>query len=121
MHCLLYFDSYSKSEPILTLGPDWPYVAAKFLIINFIVGYSINTFEKTSWFHYIFEWVLFTWNILFVVLCLWNPGIAPKDPNVHSIEYLKKLQSNNHIFKICKKCNIIHRERAPGWYNIHHC
>ena len=112
---------YSKTEPVLVLGPDWPYALVKLLAVNLVVGYSINTFVRDSWFYWTFDWVLFIWNLIFLLLVIWNPGMAPKDPNIHNMVYLKKIQKNNFHYRICKLCKILHRENAKGSYNIHHC
>lgn len=91
MRCLLYFTFYSEKEPIFTLGPDWPYSLAKLLMVNLLIGYCINSFKKESWFHYTFNWILFLWNIVFLLLILWNPGLAPREPKIHSLDWLKTL------------------------------
>ena len=54
------------------------------------------------------------WDIVFVLVCLYNPGIAPRNPEIHNTEYLKKIAQKNQIYLICKDCKIINRECSDG-------
>ena len=80
-----------ERKPIITIGPDWKYVVAQILVINIIVSISISVLKKDS-FAYHFNWCsLVVWNILLILMSLQDPGMSPRNPYIHTSQYLSRL------------------------------
>ena len=67
-------------------------------------------------------------NILFLGTALKNPGMAPRDPNVHDKHYLENIAKYDKTEEFCNTCNIIKpcaptagKKAARGAYRLHHC
>jgi len=67
-------------------------------------------------------------NILFLGTVLKNPGLAPRDPNVHDKFYIENIAKYDKTEEFCSKCNIIKpyvpttgKAAARGAYRLHHC
>ena len=70
---------------------------------------------------------LIAYDIVHIGIIVINQGMAPKNPHIHSMEYLMQIQSKNQLEKICKRCYIIEREDGEFRYatdmhrNVKHC
>jgi hypothetical protein len=83
-----YWDRINKSEPWLTFGPDWKYLGLQLFVINAIVLISINTLDHESWFFITFNCFLIAYDVSTIIFAFANPGLAPKDPWLHTLDYL---------------------------------
>lgn len=86
---MLYTDSFSKTEPAFCLGPGWKYAMMVFIAVNVALGIVIDALTHESFMFHICLASLVIWDCMHLALVVTNPGIAPRDPNIHSDEYLK--------------------------------
>jgi hypothetical protein len=60
-------------------------------------------------------------NLAFVTAVLWNPGLAKRDPSIHSKRYLKVVRdverASGFKKRICRTCMVIWEEKAK----VEHC
>ena len=98
----IYFAS--KSEPVFVIGPQWQYAIAMLVVTNFVVGAAVDTLKDDNWMHPVCLAALYAWDFLTVYLILINPGLSPRDPRVHTRQYLRHIEENSLIYKLCSRC-----------------
>ena len=62
--------------------------------------------------------ILISQNIMFMLTVFGNPGMIPRNPNLHSAEYLKSIGDKEINGKICDKCQVI---IPKGAKKVVHC
>lgn len=85
---VLLYDNESKTEPALVLGPEWRYALWIFILVNIVVGIVIDQLTHKSFMFNVCLLSLFLWDCMHLILVISNPGIAPRDPYIHSDDYL---------------------------------
>ena len=116
------FGGLEAEEPILCIGPHWPYAVLTFFLTNITISTMMSMQPMRFKYGYMFAiniLIHLLWNFSFVITCLYTPGIHPRNPEIHSTEYLKSIASKNLVYLICKDCKIIHREQTEGI--VYHC
>ena len=109
----MYVNWISETEPLFTIGPDWRHSIVLLIATNALVGVLINFLEHDSFMFHTCYLSLVAWNLVFIYMCLLNPGLAISDPRHHTNQYLMMLTQKNVITRVCRLCNVIHREGGP--------
>ena len=102
--------------------------------MNSLVGSAVDCLRHETYMYHVCWAGLVVHNIIYCAIVLVNPGVSPRNPNMHSETYLRTVAARNHYFRICKTCKIIHRDPttlkdkkhlnfviSPIYYNTHHC
>jgi len=110
-----------ENKPRIVIGPEWKLALLYFFLVNLCMSICIGFIKKDTVMRLLSIIFLIIWDILFLILFIKDPGLAPRNPNIHNLIYLIKIARNNHYHRICKICKLINREKASGSYNIHHC
>ena len=82
---------FTAEEPILCIGPDWMYSVLTFVAVNITISTVISVQPVRFKYGIMFGLNIFAhilWNVFFLITCLWNPGIAPRNPEIHEGSYL---------------------------------
>ena len=91
MRCLLYYNLFSRTEPFLTLGPDWQYALGAFLLFNFVYISILANAKYVFWLNWLASINIVMINFFYLLTVFVNPGMAPIDPDSHHQEYLKNV------------------------------
>ena len=97
-------------EPIVVIGPHWPYALAMVFATNLLIGIPVATIKDSSWMFPIFVLTLLLWNLLTFYLILINPGLSPLDPHIHTKSYLRAIERHGLDYRVCDKCQLIQEE-----------
>ena len=82
--------------------------------MNILVSISITLLKKDTFFYH-FNWFsLVVWDFVLIFMSLKDPGIASKNPYIHTEEYLRHIQMKDLGFRICKDCKLIQRDIASS-------
>lgn len=120
----IYFAN--KSEPVFVIGPHWQYALAMLVVTNFVVGVAVDTLKHDNWMHLPCLGALYAWDFLTVYLILINPGLSPRDPRVHTRQYLKSIEDNCQIYRLCNRCQLVQQQDGTYLHKsyfklIEHC
>lgn len=94
-------------EPIFTIGPDWKMSLFELFLTNFVMFMVLRQTRHVKYVWTISMVVLALKNFCFLLTCLVNPGMIPRNPHIHNIEYLKHVAKYNQMENICTKCNLV--------------
>ena len=121
MFCYWYND---KNEPRIVIGPHWPLSLVKIALVNGVMAkiFEMLNQKDESWlFVGIGYLLLLSENVAFLWTMCKNPGLARRDPSIHSKRYLNIVRDVEKApgFKrrICEKCKVIYEEKAK----MEHC
>ena len=81
---MLCFYFGQSTEPVIVIGPHWPYALVLVIVTNLFIGGPVATIKDSSWMFPIFVATLALWNLLTFYLILVNPGLSPTDPTIHT-------------------------------------
>ena len=109
-----------KDEPLIVLGPDWPFSLIMIIMLFLIIIYYFNYFKESINPTIIFygKIIALSHFILYLICFLKNPGIPPKSLWIEN--YFKNKNNDkkiNYSIKICKDCKII----KESTQHIEHC
>lgn len=128
MLCLLYNNSVSslKGEPVFVLGPGWARSMAQVILVDVFVSIGIDSLENSSVVYHLLYLGMVAWNIVTCLLIMLNPGLAPRDPHIHTQTYLDEIAFRNLITMVCATCKIVERQvgafRTTGYCRtVDHC
>lgn len=83
------------NEPLIVVGPDWHFSLIKILLVNGLVGAILFSFKWTGSEKVLKQigiLLLVFENLCFVATFLLNPGLAKRNPSVHSKRYLNSVR-----------------------------
>ena len=112
---------YNKQgEPLIVLGPDWPFSLIMIILLILIIIYYFNYFKDSinPTIKFYGKIISFMDVILYLICFLKNPGIPPKSLWIEN--YFKNKNNDkkiNYSIKICKDCKIIKESNE----HIEHC
>ena len=80
--------------PKIVIGPDWNLALVKWVVMNILAAFTIFA-SWAKWKHNLALTILgvsIVENFTFVLTVLMNPGLAPRNPEIHSQKHLKEVQ-----------------------------
>ena len=78
------------------IGPDWKFSLVKLGLVNLIVGGIVSQYsweDESKLFKKVGIMVLMFENLAFLATMLLNPGLATRNPNVHSTTYMNLVKN----------------------------
>ena len=103
----LYLEYNNTYRPVFTIHPNFVVEVIIFTFFNLITWYAVNRDQKVRQLNHIIYVTYLIQNIIFVLELALNPYIIPKDPTIHSNEYLGYLAYHNLRDRICDRCLLI--------------
>jgi hypothetical protein len=91
--CFLYT---KENEPLIVIGPDWHFSLTKILLVNAIVGGIVASYNWTGSEKVLKQigiLLLVFENLAFLATMMVNPGLAKRNPDVHSKSYLNLVRT----------------------------
>ena len=79
---------YFSNEPVFAVGPQWKNSILYFVLVNIGVGIGIDHLDHDTWAYHTCYLTLMIWNLVTIYLVILNPGMAPRDPSIHSETYI---------------------------------
>lgn len=73
-----------EMSPTFTIGPDWKYVVYQLVLVNIVNSFAISYLKPSSFMYSFNSLSLVVWNGILIIMSLYNPGIAPRNPHIHS-------------------------------------
>lgn len=95
-YCFLY-DPVSNT-PTIVIGPDWQFSIVKWIAMNSLAAFTI--FQSWASLKHNLAFTILgislAENFTFILTMLINPGLAPRNPQVHSQKYLNEVQKRSN-------------------------
>ena len=73
-----------KDEPFIVLGPSFYKSLFYLFAVNVFVGIGINSLNRDIFFYHFLYLCMVAWNIVSIFLITLNPGLAPRNPQIHT-------------------------------------
>ena len=84
-----------KNEPRIVVGPDVFFSFLELAIVHVIQGFVVLRAAKLEnpFIFYVGLAILISHNVAFLATVMLNPGLPPRNPNIHSRSYLNRVKT----------------------------
>lgn len=98
---------YQNNEPLITIGPNYKFSLLEIFLTNILMYFALVARSKIQFLWHVSIIVVVLKNVSFLLVVLVNPGLLPRDPNLHNRGRLRHISEFDQSGELCDQCDII--------------